>query len=151
MRKFATTILVCSTLLLSACVTAPVLLKQTSSGFPEGEFQNTDLDNAKTKIMEGCNNYQLSIIDTGSNHVTCGKDMAGSDAFLANMIIGGRGATNPQQRVKFTVFKVGNNTKVTARQWIESQSAFGQTRQHDLNDAKKRNDIQGFLTSIGAP
>jgi hypothetical protein len=65
------------------------------------------------------------------------------------MLIGNSYSTTPDQKVKFTIYQSGRNVKVSARQWIETQMAFGQMQRQELNSNNQFNDLQRMLYSIG--
>lgn len=146
--KFALTFL--GAIILSACASQPTPIKQTASGYPEGIFQNATVDDVRAKLMEGCNARGILVEDASSNQVVCGKTMEGVGAAFAQMMIGNKYSTTPQQKVRFMFFKSGEDVKVTAQQWMETQMAMGQVRKEELNSADQRNRIQQFLNSLGA-
>ncbi len=76
--------------------------------------------------------------------------MTGNDAFVASLAVGSSYSTSPQRKMRFTIYKMGDDVNVTAQEWIESQSAYGQTRTVELSSNNQRNSIQSFLSSLGA-
>ncbi len=76
--------------------------------------------------------------------------MKGSDAVLAQMAIGNSYSTTPQRKIRFTIYKIENDIKVVAQEWIESQMAFGQINIQELKSNNQRNSVQNFLFSLGA-
>lgn len=138
------------TLALTACATPIDLKKETASGYPEGVFPRTTVETVKSKLMQGCSAKGVLVQDVQSNSVVCGKTMTGSDAMLATLTMGDSYSTTPERKVRFMIFKDGDNVKVTAQQWMELQMAFGQIRKQDLNANKQRNEMQDFLEQLGA-
>lgn len=147
MKKYA---LAASVLLLTACATQPPLDKPTASGYPEGTFVNTNLDDARSKIIGACSAKGVLVQEAGGNQVVCGKRMDGSDAVLAQMLIGNSSSTTPEQKIRFVLYQQGKDVRVTAQQWIETQMARGQVQKEELNHNSHRNSIQKFLTFAGA-
>ena len=135
---------------LTGCPKQESLIRQTTSGYPEGVFKNTSLEDAKGKIINGCVNGGLIVTETTQNHVVCEKTMTGGDAIFAQMLIGNSYSTTPVRKVRFVVFQMNKDVKITAQQYIQSQMAFGQIRTQELNGNNHRNDIQRFLYSLGA-
>jgi len=136
------------TLFTFSCAHEP-LIKTTASGFPEAIFINTTIEEVHSKIINGCTLNGLTIYETNKNYVICGKLTSGFDAVLANLAIGNRYSTTPEVKARFTIFQHGNDVKVVAQQWIETQTAFGQRRVEPLNHNKHKNAIQQFLFSLG--
>lgn len=135
---------------LTACAPQQALIKQTSSGYPEGVFQNTTLDAVRSRLIEGCSSRGVLVQEASGNQVVCGKTMEGGDAVLAQMLVGNSYSTTPDRKIRFIMYQSGADVRVTAQQWIESQMAFGQVRRQELNGNNHRNDIQQFLFSLGA-
>jgi len=141
------------TILLSflfGCVSQQQLIKPTQSGFPEGVFRGANLEDVKAKMMDGCMSKGLIVYESTTNQIVCGKVMEGSDAVIGQLIVGNSYSTTPERKVRFVLYKVGDDVKVTAQQWIETQMAFGQVRRQELKSNNQVNDIQNFLFSLGA-
>lgn len=138
-----------SAIILSGCATQPDKIKLTQSGYPEAMFEKSSVKAVKEKIIQGCDNRGAVILESSDNSVVCEKTMTGGDAVLAQVLIGNSYSTTPQQKVRFTVYPVGKSVKVSARQWVETQMAFGQIRQQELNSNAQFNDMQFFLNSLG--
>lgn len=153
MNKFSVLVLlVVVSAALTGCVTQePGLLKPTTSGYPEETLAGTSVEQVKARIMDVCASRGVLVQETGSNHVVCGRTMTGGDAVLAQFLIGNSYSTTPERKVRFTIIQMGQNVRVTAQQWIETQMAFGQMRRTELNGNAQRNDIQRMLMSLGQP
>lgn len=148
MKRTLLNVFICLTL--SSCAAQPALIEETPSGYPEGVFEKLNIEAVRSKIMDGCGSQGLQIQEANTNQIVCGKTLNGKNAVLATMIVGNSYSTPPEMKVKFTVFQLGKNVKVTANQWVESQMAFGQLRRQELNSNQQRNDIQLFLFELGA-
>lgn len=138
-----------SLLMLPACTDQPVM-RQTSSGFPEGVFPNAEVSAVRARIMDGCSSRGLLVQDANDSQVVCAKTMDGLEGTLAQMAVGNAYSTTPERKIRFVLFPKDSGTRVTAQQWIETIMPFGQVRRQDLNGAKQRNDVQQFLLSLGA-
>jgi len=134
----------------TACTPQQALIKQTASGYPEGVFPDSTIEVVRSKIFEGCSSRGIPIQDTSGNQVVCGKTMEGGEAIMAQMLIGNSYSTTPELKVRFIIYQLDSNVKVTAQQWIESQMAYGQVRRIELNANHHKNDLQNFLSTMGA-
>ncbi len=76
--------------------------------------------------------------------------MDGQDGVWAQMLIGNSSSTTPERKVRFILYQVGKDVRVTAQQWIETQMARGQTQRMELNENSHRNNMQQFLNFAGA-
>jgi len=140
----------CVILVLTGCVTQQPLVKNTSSGYPEGIFSNATAEEVRSKIIDGCTSRGIMVQETTGNQIVCGKTMEGMDAVLGSLVVGNKYSTTPERKIRFVIFQNGSDVKVTAQQWIESQMAFGQVRRQELKNNNHINDVQQFLFSLGA-
>jgi hypothetical protein len=136
-------------LFLSGCAQQP-LVKQTMSGYPEGVFKNMSVEAAKSRIIDGCTQRGIFVQEANSNQVVCSKSLEGGDAVLAQFLIGNSYSTRPDVKIRFVIYQIGQDTKVSAQQWVETQMAFGQMRRIELNENNQKNDMQQFLFTLGA-
>ena len=148
MRTFLTAVL--ATIVLTSCAAQQPLLKQTASGYPEGVFQSTNVDTVRSKIMNACSSMGVMVQEATGNQVTCSKRLEGSQAILAQFAIGNSYSTPPEQKVKFIIYQIGPDVKVTAQQWVETQMPYGQMRRMELNSNDQNNGIQQMLFNVGA-
>lgn len=148
MKKIA--LLLTLLIIISGCATQQALIKSTTSGYPEGIFRNSNLDEVKSKIMDGCVRGGLMVSEVTSNQVVCEKTMEGRDAILAKMALGNSYSTRPVRKTRFIIYKQYNEIKVTAQQWFQLQTAFGQVKKQELMSNNHRNELQQFLFSLGA-
>lgn len=133
-----------------SCAPQQQLIKPTSSGYPEGIFHSQNLDDTRSKIINGCMMNGFTVYESNMNQVICGKKMEGGDAVLAGLIIGNSYSTPPQRKIRFVMVQLGSDTKVMAQEWIETQMAFGQIRQQPLTANHQKNGLQQFLFSLGS-
>lgn len=134
---------------LCGCAANQPLLKKTTSGHPEGVFRNQSVESVKAKIIDGCSSAGILVQEATANQVVCGKTMQGTEAAFAQMMVGNSYSTTPQRKIRFIIYQQAGDVKVTAQQWIESQMAYGQTRQQELKNSNHINDVQQFLYSLG--
>lgn len=132
---------------LSGCAAQQPL--NTRSGKPEVVFNGASVEDVKGRIADGCMRKGTGVLDVSSNHVVCGGTMSGGDAVLAQMIVGNSYSTTPVRKIQFLLFQRADSVYVTAREWIESQMAFGQVRQQELTATHQLQSVQDFLVSIG--
>ena len=143
-------LIIASLFLLMACAPQQALLKPTSSGYPEGMFSNSSVEVVRSRLIDGCSSKGILVQEASGNQVVCGKTMDGGDAILAQMLVGNSYSTPPERKIRFVIYQLASDVKVTAQQWVETQMAFGQIKRHELNGNNHRNDIQQFLYSLGA-
>lgn len=143
-------VLAACVLALTACATQPPLVKATASGYPEGTFSNTSLDDARSKIIGACSAKGVLVQEANGNQVICGKTMDGQEGVLAQVLIGNSSSTTPERKIRFILYPVGKDVRVTAQQWIETQMARGQIEKMELNQNSHRNNMQQFLNFAGA-
>jgi hypothetical protein len=138
--------------LLLGCATETALLKQTPSGYPEELLTGVTVESTRAAIMDVCAARGSLVQESAGNHVVCGKVMTGGDAVLAQLLIGNSYSTQPELKVRFTIYQSSAGVRVTAQQWMETQMAFGQMRRQDLNGNAQRNQIQAVLSALpGSP
>lgn len=135
--------------ILAACAQQPDRIAETPSGRPEATFTNTTPGAVAGKIAEGCTNFGLLVVDMRDNSVTCKAEMDAGDRLIAGLAIGTRYSTPPQNLGRFTIFAVGADVKVQMYQWIETQTAYGQTRTRENNNNLAFNNGMTFLRWLG--
>ena len=135
-------------ILLAACA-QPDRIAETPSGRPEAMFYNTTPGEVAAKIAEGCATVGLLVIDMRDNSVTCENQMDGTDQMLANLAIGTKYSTPARDLGRFTIFAVGANVRVQLYSWIETQTAYGQTRKLENNNNTDFNGGMTFLRYLG--
>ena len=148
--KIVQCLLVVSVLLVSGCAPQEARMKVTSSGYPEGTFMNTSVAKVRNKLIAACDSHGIMVSESTENSVLCGKEMSGGDAVLAQVLIGNSYSTTPRDKIRFTIYQAGKNVKVSGHEWIETQMAFGQMHQVELNGNNQFNSVQRMLNSLGA-
>lgn len=133
-----------------ACTSQQKLLKPTTSGYPEGIFRNSNLEDVKSKIMDGCVRNGNMVSQVTTNQVVCEKTMEGGDAVFAQMLVGNSSSTTPVRKVRFILYSLNDDVKVTVQEWFESQMAFGQVKRQELKSNNQKNGLQQFLFNLGA-
>lgn len=143
-------LIVLSVLLVSSCAPQEARIKTTGSGYPEGTFMNTTVARVRNKLIAACDSHGIMVSESTDNSVVCGKEMSGGQAVLAQVMIGNSYSTTPQDKIRFTIYQLGKNVKVSGHEWIETQMAFGQMQQMELNGNNQFNGVQRMLNSLGA-
>ena len=90
------------------------------------------------------------VVSVQPNEVLCEGELTGVKGAVAQLLYGSRGSTDPAVRWQFTFFSVGTGTRVQFRQYIETTSAFGQTRQEDVDNADSTYQTLQTLYKLGA-
>lgn len=147
MLKVAAVVLLAA---LAGCAAQEPLLYPTSSGHPEGTFENSTLQDAQGKLSAACAQNGVMVIQSTENQVVCGQQMTGGQAIFAQTLIGNSYSTPPMRKVRFTLYKQGSGVRVIAYEWIETQMAFGQVRTQELNSNNQMNSVQSMLFRAGA-
>lgn len=135
-------------IILAAC-TQPDRIAETPSGRPEALFTNTTPSAVAGKIAAGCAQVGLLVVEMRDNSVTCENVMEGTDQMLANLAIGTKYSTPARDLGRFTIFAVGANVRVQLYSWIESQTAYGQTRKLENDSNTDFNGGMTFLRYLG--
>lgn len=141
-------------LVLASCLTAfgcaaPAVL-ETASGNPEGLFVGLKLEQARNKVVAGCNDAKYSVLDASLNQVTCGKEweMTGEATLL--FLTSSQYASGHVQKVQFTLFEDKGGTRVSGREWVELQNPYGQKQSTPLRGPEQVGKLQKFIHSLGA-
>jgi len=126
-----------------------VPLQYTSpSGKPTVTLSNVSTDEAKSKIIDSCVNIGFQI-DEQSNSVTCWNTMEGMKGAFAQVLIGNSYSTTPTVYRQIIISQQGSDVRLVGnRMWMETQMAFGQVKQQELNSNQQLNEFQSFLQSI---
>ncbi len=133
-------VLLLVTSVLSGCATQDALIqnaliKETTSGYPEGIFKNSTVKEVKQKIIEGCVSEGRTISrDYLTNHVVC-QESAGISASLW---------------WRFAIHGQDKKVKVVARHWYQLHSLIQGAIKYDASGSAWRNNTQNFLFSLGA-
>ncbi len=135
-------------LILAACA-EPARIASTPSGRPEATFTATTPSAVAATIAGGCAQLGAVVVEMRDNSVTCTGEMDPGDKFLANLAIGSAYSTSATSSSRFTIFPVGGDVRVQVYQWIEAQSAYGQTRTLEMTGANAFNNGMMFLRSLG--
>lgn len=136
----------CALILTNGCAST----KKITLPPAEGYFQDLEIEQVKSRIMEGCTFNGYTIEESSDNQITCSKTTEGGTAIMTQLLLGNSYSTTPELKARFTVYKQKDYIKVTTHQWAETQMAYGQVRRQALNDGKNRENLQNFLYSIGA-
>ncbi|MFU8924915.1 hypothetical protein [Acinetobacter puyangensis] len=134
-------------LLLAGCAQVP-LNKQTTSGYAEATFQGVSLEDARNRLVLGCNRTGLNIRETSSNKVVCSKTMEGMSAVFTQAAIGNKYSTTPEELLVFQLAKIDNNVHVSARNYTETQMALGQINRVEIKNNKSINNMQILLDNV---
>lgn len=138
-----TTLLLMAFAVLSGCVTTTPPLPN-----PTVRVGHSTLDVVRSRIIEHCAQKDLTVYETGSNQVICGKTITGFDGYVARKTIGNEYSTNPEVKARFVFFQSGDDVGVTADGFAETQMAMGQIRRIPVNDQQSHDSLQAFLYSL---
>ena len=133
---------------LLGCSTPAVL--DTASGNPEGRFPGMRLEQARNKVIAGCNDARYQVLETTQNQVTCGKPWDVTAEATLLMLTSSTYASGHVQKVQITLFEEGGGTRLSAREWVELQNPYGQKQTMPLQGAEQVTKLQSFIRSLGA-
>jgi hypothetical protein len=133
---------------LAGCMTVPPIAA-TPSGRPEAVFDSTTGPDVAGRIATRCLDGGLVIQNQTNTQIVCSKELQGGDAIIATMAIGNSYSTTPVRNIRFNIVQIGPNVRVQAYQWVQTQMAFGQVNQMELNGGAQFNDIQQMLLNMG--
>lgn len=143
-------ILASAAALLGGCASNEPLKRQTASGFPEGVFRGTTLDDARSKLVATCVSRGAQLHDTGPNHVTCVRELEGMAAAGVQIAIGNSYSSTPIHKLRITIYQKGEDVHAVAHQWAETQMRSGQVNKMDFDSNTHKNNGQDFLRRAGA-
>tara|TARA_R110002110_G_scaffold410574_1_gene634189 strand:+ start:72 stop:569 length:498 start_codon:yes stop_codon:yes gene_type:complete len=134
------------TFLLAACATGTPI--NTPSGLPEALFDTDNKPEVLDRIASGCADRGLYVTSQTGTHVMCERTMDDLGGVFAQALLGNSYSTTPQMRVRFSAFQAGNQVRVQAHPWVETQMALGQIQRADIRTGKTASDIQTFLNDL---
>lgn len=130
-----------SIVLLSACTSGGIITQNPKvEGMAPAAVLITTKDTKKVinKLAEICDRDGFQIDDTGTNNVNCSTEAP----ILAQAFLGTRYGTNVRSRLRFNVITLSTSTKIVGKAWFENQTAFGQTRTHELDGGEAKAYLQ---------
>ena len=133
--------------ILAGCVSG-TKMEKTASGRPEVTIPGATQEAVQGELFSLCNNSAAAVRSSSPNEVVCGKPMEGGSAIAAQLLVGNSYSTPPVALARFTIWKVGQDVRVSAYQWVETQMAMGQVRTVELNSPQAFNALQSKLNDI---
>lgn len=131
--------------LVSGCAANSKIETGTVSGKPEVLFTATTPAAARNRIVEYCSNMGMDVADASDQLVTCDFEARFGDQMLVALFVNGSANAAPKNRFRFTLIQQGNDVRIIARQWIETQMAFGQVKSIELNRGERYGETQALL------
>ncbi|MEQ9518454.1 MAG: hypothetical protein RLN89_03335 [Parvibaculum sp.] len=145
-KQIKTLMLSALALSLAACASgAPI---NTPSGWPEALFETPEKTQVLDSIASGCADRGLHVTNQTSTHVMCERTMDDLGGVFAQALLGNSYSTTPQMKIRFSAFQTGENVRVQAHPWVETQMALGQINRVDIKTGRTASDIQNFLTDL---
>jgi len=138
-------------LLLAACSQpAPVArIAETPSGYPEAVFSGISAQKLANKIAARCVEKGDFIITSSASQVKCERRMTEENINWAKAYIGNPYADDIHHYIVYNIVKGNGTTRVQARQWIQLQMPYGQTKRREMNSPEGFNSGIRFLYSMG--
>jgi hypothetical protein len=106
--------------------------------------------NVSDKLANLCADRSAAVVEQDERHVLCQREISGKQGVLAQYLMGNRYSTKPQLMIRFAILRDRKIARVQASQWIEVETAGGQTRRNELNDDKQREQLESTLIAAGA-
>ena len=142
-------ILATTAIMLSGCATPPPIEKHTSSGKPEVTLTQSNVADARGRLLAACARRGMTVEEGGANTVTCGRTLSGSGAAVAQLLVGNSHSTTPVQKSTFLLTQQGTNVFIMhTNSWIETQMALGQVRRQEVMSNNLINSVQKFLDDL---
>lgn len=137
--------------LLTACATQEIILKQTPSGHAEGTFAGASPDQVKSRIQFGCARRGWAVYASSLSQVVCGYELQGSrEEWGARLVIGNLDGAKLVHKRKFVIDTNPSGSNTLVYEWLEAQPELGTPRQVEVLRNSHRNAAQQFLWSLGA-
>lgn len=99
------------------------------------------------KLALFCSDHNATVVEQDDRHVLCTRPVKG---VAAAYLFSGRGGTDPQLMVRFSLLKDGKAIRVQAAQWVETQSSNGQVRRSELSDRKHVASLMDQMIALGS-
>ena len=147
MRKWVLIAVLSATVIPSFALAAKQVV--TPSGQPDAVFKSSSLTDTTSKIANGCMNKGWAIASQTTNQVICEIPVGAMTAAFQQVLLGNSYSTTPRTYARFSVAQLGENARVQAAAWVETQMAFGQMRQQPYTDDNTFNVLEGFLLQAG--
>ena len=130
---------------LSSCMTTNSIPSLSQQSRVYVTINKTGIKEAKNKLIDACINKGLQTSEIGTQSVKCWKTVEGTKGILTQLLVGNSYSTPPTENMQFVLIQKNEDVRIEAsRYWVETQMAFGQIRQEDLN----RLNLQTFLNYL---
>jgi len=146
------TVLLGAALIAAACASAPVhtAAVDTKSGRADALFYDTSPDEVISQLSGICMDSGLSVVGSTTTTLTCEANMSVGQSVMTKVAIGNSYSTAPRQFVRMSVAQIGENVRVQASSWVETQMAFGQIRKINIDQTPQQiTELTSFLLSAG--
>lgn len=132
---------------LAACATPSAA---TGPSGPAVVRFDRDAAAVQAALVDACVQRGMPLIEAGATRVVCSIPMSVGQGVITTLALGSpQGATPPQTFVEFLLAPGQPGTLVQGRQWAETMTAFGQTRQLTTMQPEHRQAIEQLLVSLG--
>lgn len=139
-------------LLVAACASTPThtALVNTKTGRPDVYFYDTNATSVSGKLAATCMDSGLTVVNSTTNMVTCESKMSMGQSVLTQMAIGNSYSTTPRQFVQMSIAQIGDDVRVQATSWAETQMAFGQVNRMQTDQTPQQiSGLTAFLMNAG--
>ena len=136
---------------LTSCASpAPATRTSSSPDDIQVTFRNTSLDVVLAKLGKKCSQIGAAVTEKSPDYILCARRLSDTDAALVNTPAETVIATKPENKMKFTASKSGNDVNVVAQQWAQTKSKSGEISRVDMTHARQKANMLKILMSMGA-
>ncbi len=121
----------------------------TPSGVPEGIFTAATAESIRSEILNFCMDRGFPTTSDMTS-VTCELPMSALGSAVLGALIAPKYSSPLRSNIQFTVNQSGQDVRVQARGWLETQTAFGQVQRTPSTDDDFFNGAVAILQSLGA-
>lgn len=147
MRHFKALLIASLMLLLAGCATQKI--SQTATGRPEVSIYTSDIDAVKSELMMNFGQHGFMLEQDSQYSMFFTKQMEGSQAMFAQMLIGNSYSTTPKAEIRINISQMKQRIDLVAFLSMSTQMAFGQVNRQDMGgNGAWFNDIQSVFNNI---
>lgn len=136
------------TALLSACGTPTQKIAITSSGNPEVQIDNQNVDAVKAKLLERLMIAGFQIDTETASTLAASKEMTGMQESIMRLAISNSYSTPVRAVTTFTFSQNSNGVRIFAKSFATSTMPMGQVRKADMDNANSFNATQDSLNRL---
>ena len=122
----------------------------SAAGYAQVVFDSKSPAEVSGILAGSCADKGRRVASASPNEVICEGELSAAQSLVAGLLYGNRYSSEPALKFQFTIFPVGNDTRVQFREYIETVTAFGQPRDSDVDNADATFQTLQSLYKLGA-